>query len=62
MTVIAAAAQSDGPLDVTAKVKTVAPMSASLSEGLSVSSDDRFLFFSQHNEAGTDLMLVENFE
>ena len=45
----------------TAKVKTVAPMSGSPLEGLSVSPDGRSLLFSQLDEASSDLMLVENF-
>jgi hypothetical protein len=45
----------------TAKVKTVAPISRRPMEGLSVSPDGRSLLFSQLDEAGSDLMLVENF-
>ena len=46
---------------VTGKVKRVALLSGSSAEGLSVSPDGRFLLFSQLDEAGSDLMLVENF-
>jgi Tol biopolymer transport system component len=45
----------------TSKVKTVAPLSGSPMEGLSVSPDGRSLVFSQFDQGGSDLMLVENF-
>jgi Tol biopolymer transport system component len=46
----------------TGKVKTVAPISRPPWEGLSVSPDGRFILFSQFDEDGSDLMLVENFQ
>jgi len=46
----------------TGKVKIVASMSAPPAEGLSVSPDGRSLLFSQVDEEGSDLMLVENFK
>jgi Tol biopolymer transport system component len=45
----------------TGKVKTVVPIPGQLEIGLSVSPDGRSLLFSEIDEAGSDLMLVENF-
>jgi Tol biopolymer transport system component len=45
----------------TSKVKTVAPLSGSPMEGLSVSPDGRSLLFSEYDQGGSDLMLVDNF-
>jgi Tol biopolymer transport system component len=45
----------------TGRVRTVAAMSGPPQEGLSVSPDGRSLLFSQLDESGSDLMLVENF-
>jgi eukaryotic-like serine/threonine-protein kinase len=45
----------------TGKVKIVASLSGLPREGLSVSPDGRSVLFSQEEQAGSDLMLVENF-
>jgi dipeptidyl aminopeptidase/acylaminoacyl peptidase len=45
----------------TGKVKTVAPISRQSSYILNVSSDGRSLLYTQLDETGSDLMLVENF-
>ena len=45
----------------TGKVKTVAPIPSRPSRGLTASPDRRYLLYTQCDEAGSDLMLVENF-
>jgi Tol biopolymer transport system component len=45
----------------TGKVRTVVLMSAPPASGLSISPDGQFLLFSQIDDEGSDLMLVENF-
>jgi Tol biopolymer transport system component len=45
----------------THKVKAIATISKPLTEGLAVSPDGRSILFSQADDAGSDLMLVENF-
>jgi len=46
----------------TGKVKTVAPIPSRPSRGLTVSADRRYLFYTQWDQVGCDLMLVENFQ
>ena len=41
--------------------KTVVPLTRQSSEGLAVSPDNRFLIYAQFDQAGSDLLLIENF-
>jgi Tol biopolymer transport system component len=45
----------------TGKVATVATIHRPQSAGLSISSDERYLLYSQFDQRGSDLMLIENF-
>jgi hypothetical protein len=45
----------------TGKVTTIATLSGHAAYGFSVAPDERSLLFSQYEEHGSDLMLVENF-
>jgi hypothetical protein len=42
-------------------VRTIAPIRGKLYWGFTVSPDRRSFLYTQSDEAGTDLMLVENF-
>ena len=46
----------------TGKVKRVASIPSSPGQCLTVSPDRRFLLYTQNDEEGSDLMLVENFK
>lgn len=45
----------------TNKIKTIATIEKPLSQGLALSRDGRWLLYSQVDQAGSELMLVENF-
>lgn len=45
----------------TGKVTTIAKLSGGAAYGMSVSPDGQWLLFSQYENKGADLMLVENF-
>jgi Tol biopolymer transport system component/DNA-binding winged helix-turn-helix (wHTH) protein len=45
----------------TGKVSTVITVHRSLGAGLSISPDERYLLYSQFDQRGSDLMLIENF-
>ena len=46
----------------TGKVTTIALIQRSLEFGLSVSPDERFILYTQVDQSGSDLLLVENFQ
>ena len=46
----------------TEKVTTIAKLSGVAAYGSSVSPDGRWLLYSQYEQKGADLMLVENFQ
>jgi len=46
----------------TCKVTTIALIQRSLEFGLSVSPDERFILYTQVDQSGSDLLLVENFQ
>ena len=45
----------------TEKTRTVVVTDRQFGRGLSLSPDQRFLVFTQHDQTGRDLMLIENF-
>ena len=45
----------------TGRSRTVVVTDRPIVEGLGLSPDKRFLVFAQHNQIGSDLMLIENF-
>jgi hypothetical protein len=45
----------------TKRIRSIATIEMPISEGLSVSPDGRWILYSQIDQVGSDLMLVENF-
>jgi Tol biopolymer transport system component len=46
----------------TRKIKQIATIDRPVAYGMSVSADRRWILYSQHDQLGSDLMLVENFQ
>jgi hypothetical protein len=46
----------------TGKLTTLAEIHQSVSWGMSVSPDERYILYTQEDQTGSDLMLVENFQ